>query len=265
MLLFLAADLLSDLLVGIQLGWAWDHSLQDGGRNVPAGIIILCLSAVDLISLNVHYAVTGPPSLRQHLYILLFALPEVFILVLTVMYTEKQWGNLKSWKKGIFVFSAIMTSSTVSYRFISFLLNAREKQQSIGKLLWQECRSHCQGSQLRKIASLLLLALNIAWNVYMAYGVFEFETMIAGLTIGVMTVVELISILLIAIRKTLLTSHDLWMVSFVIPDVAILVLILIYTHILVPTVILSSCTIIWRLSIFFCRWREVRKAVVQNS
>ncbi|CEM30280.1 unnamed protein product [Vitrella brassicaformis CCMP3155] len=58
---------------------------EEQGYQV-VGLIILGLSLADFVSLFVYFSIRGSPSLCQHIWIIAFALLEVPILVLTIVW-----------------------------------------------------------------------------------------------------------------------------------------------------------------------------------
>jgi len=71
------------------------------------GFIILHLSLADVVSLFVHYGIRGCPSLCQHFCIAAFALLEVPILVLTIVWAMEASNPI------LFIVSAFFTLVTV--------------------------------------------------------------------------------------------------------------------------------------------------------
>ncbi|CEM39734.1 unnamed protein product [Vitrella brassicaformis CCMP3155] len=75
----------------------------------------MVLSLADFVSLFIHYGIRGFPSLCQHIWIVAFALLEVPILVLTIVWATVAINPI------IFVVSAFFTLVTVSWRIGSFV------------------------------------------------------------------------------------------------------------------------------------------------
>jgi len=78
------------------------------------GYVISGLALADIASVFVHYAIRGSPSLCQHIWIAAFALLELPILVLTLVWAP---GAVDP---SLIAVSAFFTITTVSWRVGSF-------------------------------------------------------------------------------------------------------------------------------------------------
>ncbi|CEM30269.1 unnamed protein product [Vitrella brassicaformis CCMP3155] len=125
----MAVDFMTDLAVGVELtsgsgldqwrsicGVEWDWGCVNEvtkGYGV-AGYVIMFISWADFVSLFLHYSIRGSPSLCQHIWIVAFALLEVPILVLTIVWATEASNPI------LFVVPAFFTLVTVLSRVASF-------------------------------------------------------------------------------------------------------------------------------------------------
>ncbi|CEM12944.1 unnamed protein product [Vitrella brassicaformis CCMP3155] len=90
------------------------QDLREEQGYLVVGSVILGLSLADFVSLFIHYGIRGSPSLCQHIWIVAFALLEVPILVLTIVWATEASNPM------LFIVSAFFTLVTVSWRVGSF-------------------------------------------------------------------------------------------------------------------------------------------------
>ncbi|CEM29400.1 unnamed protein product [Vitrella brassicaformis CCMP3155] len=125
----MAIDFLTDVAVGVELLFWSDfpshreaHGLEREGQGIrAAGVIIVGLSMADFVSLSIHYAIRGSPSFSQHLWTTTFALLEVPILVLTIMWARKDI-NLP-----LFIVSAFVALVAVLFFCVEHLCAAKSR------------------------------------------------------------------------------------------------------------------------------------------
>jgi len=119
----MATDFMTDAAVGVEfITWSTEDSherdaqgLEGEAQRIRAvGFVILGLSLGDVVSVFIHYVIRGTPSLWQHLCIVAFALLEVPILVLTIVWAT-EGINL-----ALVIVSVFFTSITILYRVGSF-------------------------------------------------------------------------------------------------------------------------------------------------